>query len=85
MHLGRSLMQGIAVFREGRVPVKVERDRNRLLAVRNGQLSWKEFHAWRGELIEEFEVAWKATRLPELPDRGRAEAFLLKARKSVLE
>lgn len=84
MHLLRSLLLGIAVLREGHVPVRVEAHRDRLLAVRDGRLSWKEFHAWRSQLMEEFEAVLLASRLPDLPDRGRAEAFLLKARRSVV-
>jgi predicted nucleotidyltransferase len=85
MHLLRGLLSGIAVLREGRVPVHVGKHRDRLLAVRHGRLTWKEFHAWRSELLEEFEAAFAATRLPDLPDRARAEAFLLEARRSMVE
>jgi hypothetical protein len=55
-----------------------------LLAVRDGRLSWKEFHGWRTRLMGEFDAAFAATRLPDLPDRGRAEAFLLKAGRNML-
>jgi predicted nucleotidyltransferase len=84
MHLARSLLSGIAVLREGHVPVHVGPHRERLLAVRDGQLSWKEFHAWRSRLTEDFEAAGAATRLPDLPDHARAEAFLLQARRSMV-
>jgi uncharacterized protein len=85
MHLLRGLLAGIAVLREGRVPIRVEEHRDRLLAVRDGRLTWKDFHGWRSRLMEEFERACAGTRLPDQPDRGRAEAFLLKARSSVAE
>jgi hypothetical protein len=84
MHLLRGLLSGIAVLREGRVPVHAGEHRDRLLAVRDGRLTWKEFHAWRNELMEEFEAAFAATRLPDLPDRDRAEEFLLRARRSMV-
>jgi predicted nucleotidyltransferase len=85
MHLLRGLLSGIAVLREGRVPVAAGEHRDRLLAVRDGRLSWQEFHAWRSRLAEELEAAFAATRLPDQPDYGRAEEFLLKARKSMVE
>src|SRR5262245_49898110 len=45
MHLLRGLLAGIAVLREGRVPVHVGEHRDRLLAVHDGRLTWQEFHA----------------------------------------
>jgi predicted nucleotidyltransferase len=85
MHLLRGLLSGIAVLREGRVPVRVEEHRDRLLAVRDGRLSWQEFHSWRSRLMKEFESAAACTRLPEQPDYGRVEAFLLRARRTMVE
>jgi predicted nucleotidyltransferase len=84
MHLLRSLLQGITVLREGHVPVSVGEHRDRLLAVRKGELTWQEFHRWRSRLLEEFEAAAAGSRLPELPDYGRVEAFLLKARLAAM-
>jgi predicted nucleotidyltransferase len=85
MHLLRGLLSGIVVLREGRVPVHVGEYRDGLLAVRDGRLSWKEFHAWRSQLLAELEKAYTGTHLPDLPDRGQVEAFLLKARRSMVE
>jgi predicted nucleotidyltransferase len=85
MHLVRYLLSGIGVLREGEVPVEVGKHRNRLLAIRDGRVSWKDYHAWRSQLLAEFEAAWAGTRLPDVPDTGRAEAFLLKARRSMVE
>jgi predicted nucleotidyltransferase len=84
MHLLRGLLSGIAVLQEGRVPVRVEEHRGRLLAVRDGRLSWKEFHAWRNDLMKQLELARADSRLPDQPDHGRAEEFLLKARRSMV-
>jgi uncharacterized protein len=85
MHLIRGLLSGIAVLRDGCVPVRVEEHRERLLAVRDGRLTWKELHAWRLRLLEELERARAGSSLPGLPDSGRAEEFLLKARRSMVE
>src|SRR5262249_23269726 len=71
MHLLRGLLSGIAVLRDGCVPVRFEEHRERLLAVRDGRVSWKEFHAWRSRLMEEFGQAAVDSRLPDLPDHGR--------------
>ena len=50
MHLLRLLLSGGGALREGRVPVRVEADRERLLAVKRGELSWEDVEAWRLEL-----------------------------------
>jgi predicted nucleotidyltransferase len=84
MHLVRYLLSGIAVLRERVVPVHVGEHRDRLLAVREGRLTWKEYHAWRSRLMEEFEASLAGSCLPELPDYGRVEDFLLKARRSMV-
>jgi predicted nucleotidyltransferase len=84
MHLLRLILSGIAVLRDGYVPIDAGEYRDRLLAVRHGRLSWKEYHAWRSRLREEFEAAWAGTRLPDRPDYGRVEAFLLRARRSMV-
>jgi predicted nucleotidyltransferase len=84
MHLLRGLLAGIAVLRDGVVPLDVGKHRDRLLAVRDGRLTWKEFHAWRAVLLEEFEAAYAGTTLPDLPDQARVEAFLLRARRCMV-
>src|SRR5947209_7571799 len=53
MHLVRFLLSGIAVLRDGHVPVHVGEHRDRLLAVRDGRLSWQDYHAWRSRLLAE--------------------------------
>jgi predicted nucleotidyltransferase len=81
MHLLRLLLTGAATLREGRVPVRVEAHRDRLLAVKRGELTWAELDAWRKELHQDFERALTETKLPERPDYDAANQFLLKARK----
>jgi hypothetical protein len=84
MHLVRLLVSGIAVLLEGRVPVEVGEHRNRLLAIRRGELSWQEVNAWRKELHHQFDLARAKTKLPEHPDYDRVNAFLVKARRSTI-
>jgi RNA repair pathway DNA polymerase beta family len=81
MHLLRLLLTGAATLREGRVPVRVEAHRNRLLAVKRGELPWPEVDAWRKELHRDFDRALAETKLPERPDYEKANRFLVKARR----
>ena len=81
MHLLRLLLTGAATLREGRVPVRVETHRERLLAVKRGELPWAEVDAWRKELHRDFERALGETKLPERPDYEAANCFLVKARR----
>ena len=81
MHLLRLLLTGAATLRETRVPVRVEAHRDRLLAVKRGELPWTEVDAWRKELHRDFERALAETKLPERPDYEAANRFLVKARR----
>jgi hypothetical protein len=83
MHLLRLLLTGAATLREGRVPVQVEAHRDRLLAIKRGELQWSEVDAWRKKLHQDFEQALSETNLPERPDYEAANAFLVQARKSM--
>ena len=83
MHLLRLLLTGAATLREGRVPVRVEAHRDRLLTVKRGELDWPEVDAWRQELHRDFEHALAATKLPERPDYEAANGFLIKARRQM--
>jgi hypothetical protein len=85
MHLLRLLMTGAATLREGSVPVRVEAHRERLLAVKRGELLWKEVDTWRKELHGDFECALAETKLPERPDYEAANRFLVKARRQMGE
>jgi len=81
MHLIRLLLSGIAVLRDGFVPLRVERYRDRLLAIRAGETSWAEVEKWRLALHRELDEALAATALPEHPDYQRANEFLIRARR----
>ena len=84
MHLIRLLLSGITVLKEGFVPVKVQKYRQELLAIRDGEIDWSEVNAWRLNLHREFDEAFRNTSLPERPDYERANAFLIKARRSMV-
>jgi hypothetical protein len=84
MHLIRLLLAGVEVLREGAVAVRVGEHRERLLAIRRGEVPWDEVNAWRLDLHREFDAALATTRLPERPDYARANAFLIRARRSMV-
>jgi uncharacterized protein len=85
MHLIRLLLSGIAVLREGFVPVRIDNHRAQLLAIRDGLVGWHELNTWRLNLHREFDAAFKITRLPEQPDFGRVNAFLIRARREQVQ
>lgn len=84
MHLIRLLLSGIAVLRDGYVPVRVDEHREALLAIRDGAMPWEEIDAWRLALHREFDEVFSRTALPERPDFERANAFLIRARRSMV-
>ena len=84
MHLLRLLLAGIGTLREGRVPVHVGEHRERLLAVKRAEIPFDELDAWRLDLHRQFDAAYEATSLPDRPDYAAADAFLVRARRSVL-
>ncbi len=84
MHLIRLLLSGIEVLRQGTVLVDVGEHRDRLLAIKRGELTFEEIDAWRLALHRTFEEAFHRTALPERPDVDTVNAFLLRARRSAL-
>lgn len=81
MHLIRLLSSGVVVLKEGFVPLRVDEHRERLLAIRRGEVPWQEVEAWRLRLHRELDEALATTSLPEHPDYARANEFLLNARR----
>lgn len=85
MHLIRLLLSGIAVMESGEVMVQVGEHREALLAIKRGEVPWQEIDAWRLALHARFDAALTGSRLPERPDYERVNAFLLRARRQMLE
>lgn len=85
MHLIRLLISGTTVLREGFVPVRVEEHRERLLAVKQGEMPWEEVDQWRRSLNEEFDEAFRHTSLPERPDYERVNRYLIEVRRWAAE
>lgn len=85
MHLIRLLLSGTQVLREGVMIVDVGEHRETLLTIKRGEMSFDEADRWRKRLQSEFESAFKTTTLPDRPDYERANAFLIRARRSAME
>jgi hypothetical protein len=84
MHLLRLLLAGIGVLEEGHVPVHVGSNRDRLLSIKRGEVPFEDCEAWRLELHRRFDDALVNTKLPERPDYEAANAWLLRARRSMV-
>jgi len=84
MHLIRLLMSGVTVLKEGFVPVNVAERRDLLLAIKRGEMEWDEVNRLRLDLHKRFDEAFADTKLPERPDYERANAFLIKARRTMI-
>lgn len=81
MHLIRLLLAGITILEEGFVPVDVEQWRDRLVAIKDGEMPWQEVDKWRLALHERFDEVFERTDLPERPDYERANDYLVEARR----
>jgi predicted nucleotidyltransferase len=84
MHMLRLLLAGVALLREGELPIHAGRHRDRLLAIRAGAVAWDEVEAWRHELHGALDEAYRHTRLPDRPDYRAANQFLIEARRSAV-
>lgn len=83
MHLLRLLMSGRELLRTGQLPLRVPDgpERDRLMAIKRGELPFAECERWRVELQRAFDDAYAETKLPERPDVDAANAFLIRARR----
>lgn len=85
MHLLRLLRSGTRLLQTGELVLDVRPERERLLAVKRGEVAWAEVEAWRLELHAEFDKAAEGTSLPERPDYGFVEEWLIRARGESVE
>jgi hypothetical protein len=76
MHLLRLLISGRHLLEHGEPLVDVAEHRERLLAVRRGEVPWERVDAWRASLTRDLDAALTGSALPEEPDRTRVEEFL---------
>ncbi|MEU5914624.1 nucleotidyltransferase domain-containing protein [Micromonospora sp. NPDC047527] len=81
MHMIRLLVAGAHVLRTGEVLVDVRHLRDRLLAVRRGELEWDAVTAWAADLFAELADAAATTALPAQPDREAVDRLLIAVRE----
>jgi uncharacterized protein len=75
MHLIRLLLSGIAVLRDAFVPVRVEEHREKLLAIKRGEVPFDEVEAWRVSLHKEFDLAFEIQSFPSARTTSRRTPF----------
>ncbi|WP_155338899.1 nucleotidyltransferase domain-containing protein [Acrocarpospora corrugata] len=80
MHMIRLLLSGRHLALHGEPLVHVGGHRDRLLAIRRGEIPWPEVQAWRARLIADLDEA--PDGLPADPDRAAVEDFLIAVRKT---
>ncbi|MGX7671830.1 nucleotidyltransferase domain-containing protein [Plantactinospora sp. DSM 117369] len=80
MHLLRLLIAAGDLLRNGRLELDVGPHRERLLAVRRGEVGWAEVERWRLALHADLDDAVTHTPLPAVPDTARVDAWLYSVR-----
>jgi predicted nucleotidyltransferase len=85
MHLVRLLHSGIHALDTGEILVDVSSRREELLAIKRGELPFDEVQRRALELERAFQAAFERTKLPEQPDFARVNAFLIEARRSMVD
>ncbi|MEU8147793.1 nucleotidyltransferase domain-containing protein [Nonomuraea sp. NPDC048901] len=82
MHLIRLLLSGRHLVRHGEPLIQVGDYRDRLLAIKRGEVAWAEIAAWRAELTGD--LADAVGVLPAAPDRASVETYLVAVRRAHL-
>jgi predicted nucleotidyltransferase len=82
MHLIRLLHSGISALETGEILIDVSPWREKLLAIKRGEWSFAEVEREALRLETLFQSAYEATALPEQPDVGAINDFLIRARRS---
>lgn len=80
MHLIRLLLSGRELLGTGRPLVDVGPHRDRLLAVRSGEVGWDEVERWRLALHADLDAALERTSLPPAPDVAAVDGWLRSVR-----
>ncbi|MEV3922000.1 nucleotidyltransferase domain-containing protein [Actinomadura coerulea] len=81
MHMLRLLESGLHLVRHGEPRLEVGGLRDRLLAVRRGEVGWDEIDAWRASLGAVMDEALDRSPLPPEPDRAAVEELLVSVRR----
>ncbi|MEV8569044.1 nucleotidyltransferase domain-containing protein [Streptomyces sp. NPDC051322] len=81
MHLLRLMAGCWDLLRTGSLVIDVGDDRERLLAVKRGEVPWPEIERRMARLADECDEAAARTALPPEPDRARIDDFLFRTRQ----
>ncbi|MET7279586.1 nucleotidyltransferase domain-containing protein [Kribbella sp. NPDC005582] len=81
MHLIRLLLSARALLLDAELVVDVGPHRERLLAVKRGELPWGEVEQWRLGLHADLDDALRRTVLPATPDVARVDDWLRSVRR----
>lgn len=76
MHLLRLLLSARTLLRTGTMIVDVGEHRERLLAVRRGEVRWQDVEKWRLSLHHDLDQALARTVLPAVPQVSIVDAWL---------
>ncbi|TLS40954.1 nucleotidyltransferase [Streptomyces montanus] len=82
MHLLRLLGSCRDLLRTGALTLDVGDHRERLLAVRRGEVAWPAVESWMARLAREADEAAALSPLPPVPDRARVQDFLVRVRRA---
>ncbi|WP_418956251.1 DNA polymerase beta superfamily protein [Streptomyces tritici] len=80
MHLLRLLISCRDLLRTGRLTLDAGPHRDRLLAVKRGEVPWPEVESWMTRLRTEADESLNTSPLPESPDHPKIETFLTRTR-----
>ena len=81
MHLLRLLLAAAELLRTGEMRLDVDEHRERLLEVRRGEVPWEHVQQWRQQLQAAVDEALERSPLPESPDVGAVDAWLISVRR----
>ncbi|MER5311726.1 nucleotidyltransferase domain-containing protein [Streptomyces sp. NPDC002773] len=84
MHLLRLLTSCRDLLRTGELRIEVGEARERLLAVKRGDVSWPEVESWMNRLQDEADASLTGSPLPAGPDKARVEDFLIRVRRAAV-
>jgi uncharacterized protein len=84
MHMIRLLHAGAHALRTGEILLDVTPLRDRLLAIKRGEVPFAEVTAWAADLQDQLAAAAAATSLPEQPDLATIDHLLSRVREKGL-
>jgi hypothetical protein len=68
------------VLRTGEILLDMTPHRERLLAIKHGEVPWPEVTEWAGDLQRDLADAEATTRLPDRPDTAKIDQLLSRVR-----